>query len=88
MISMAQAKAIAEAAAMAAQIGFTVNKVCRWHEISGSRPVLYLPQGRVESTWIAYIRDVGPAGIGPSKIVVVDDKTGEVVYVGSANDEG
>ena len=55
-------------------------------------PVLYWPSGEPpgfpDGYWTAYLHHEPIDRIGPSTIIIFSKETGEVVYFGSASDEG
>jgi len=52
------------------------------------KPSLYLTRPvRLEDCWVCYL-EPRPMMLASSEIVVASRETGEVVYAGSANDEG
>lgn len=62
-----------------------VREVVRFQELQGRAPMLYATP--LEGRWIAYLaRPI--RGLFSSTILVIDDATGDLVYSGSANDEG
>lgn len=67
----------------------SVTKVHSIGEIDWRPPMIYGQD--LEDCWIAYIERPQPEGgwmIGPSHVVLVSKDSGEVVYDGSAHDEG
>ena len=62
-----------------------VREILRVDELSARRPPLY--GIRLEQCWIAYLARP-PRGLFSSTILVIDDATGDLVYSGSAHDEG
>jgi len=69
-------------------IGSTISDVLRLHEVRFRAPSIFgLPEDRLRDCWIAYV-DKPLRGHSSSEVIVVDAATGEVVYAGSANDEG
>jgi len=89
-----QARAIAEGhlAHLATQgrpTGATgVREVLRLEELRFRAPVIWgFPEDRLRSCWIAYLeRPV--RGLFSSTVILVHGQTGEVLFCGSANDEG
>jgi hypothetical protein len=66
----------------------SIRHVLAIDEIHWARPRIYgLDDDVLSEAWIAYV-DRGLCRIGSSEIVVVSKETGEVLYHGSANDEG
>ncbi|MBS0565779.1 MAG: hypothetical protein JSS59_00005 [Proteobacteria bacterium] len=91
MISREQATQIAEAEALAHQLGERVDRVVLFDEITWREPCLpyfFSPAPDLPQCWIAYIEPSGRPSIRASTIVAVHRETGEVVYRGSAGDEG
>lgn len=52
------------------------------------QPNIYGLRYALEDCWIAYLVSDTPYSIRASDVVIVRDETGEVVYHGSAHDEG
>lgn len=74
-------------ASRAAPPGYYVREISWFDDIRGRRPSAYLAS--FSECWIAFLAtDVGAIGLRASQIVAVRDADGEVIYVGSANDEG
>lgn len=86
MISREQAAEIAEAYAVANRLGFGVLEVRLPEEIEGRMPFVY--SVALDNCWIAYIEPPGPPAVGPSTIVVINRENGQILYGGSAYDEG
>lgn len=89
MISREEAFAIADEVRKERMLGQRVERVLAWHEITNPLPSIYLT-GSIsrDSLWIAYIEPLQLLGLHSSIIVAIDRETGEVVYQGSAGDEG
>ena len=86
MISRGQAREIAERAVSARRLGIGVLDVVSADELRGRTPSIYGVPDLV-GVWIAYVaREL--VGLRASFVVLVSKSTGEVVYAGSANDEG
>ena len=86
MISRAQAREIAERTVSARSLGIGVLEVVSGDELRGRAPSIYGVPDLV-GVWIAYVaREL--VGLRASFVVLVSKSTGEVVYAGSANDEG
>jgi hypothetical protein len=86
MISREQATEIAKRDALAYELGFAIREVLLPAEITSARPRLYnVP---LDNVWIAYVEQVGSFAIDSSRIVVIDRRNGDVLYRGSAHDEG
>lgn len=86
VISRDQAYEIAKQDALDNELGFNVNGVFLPEEITSALPVIYgVP---LENCWVAYIKSPEPLGLRSSIIIIVDRESGEVIYRGSANDEG
>jgi hypothetical protein len=64
--------------------GLAIRDVYSLEEIDFRRPAIY---AQLENCWIAYV-ERPHSGLVSSMIVVVSKNSGEVVYAGSANDEG
>jgi hypothetical protein len=85
-VTREQAHRIATVDAQVHFLGNDIEEVVQVHELSNRRlPMLY--GVNLMNCWIAYVDDESPAQRS-SKIVLVDQITGEVVYRGFANDEG
>lgn len=85
-ISRERAAEIAGADALAHGLGVGVRSVVMPHEITWRRPLPYgVALGR---SWIAYIAQDAALALRSSTIVVVDRENGDVVYRGTAHDEG
>jgi hypothetical protein len=66
-----------------------VWEVLAWDEITWARPRPYGAQASVETTWICNLDEPqAPLMLRSSTIIAVSRVTGQVVYAGSANDEG
>jgi hypothetical protein len=77
----------AEQIAAAHAGGKSIREVRQLHELTAAAPNVYGLRVPLAECWIAYVDRV-PAILGPSQVVLVDRRTGEVVYAGSAQDEG
>lgn len=86
MITRDQARSIAEGEVRAKGFGTGVRGVYLVQELPTRRPNLYLGPP-LDRCWIAYV-DRSGLTVGSSSIVLIDRETGEVLYSGSANDEG
>ena len=84
MISREQAASIAAKAAKALGFGIGVAQVLELPEIDR----LSVYGHDFENCWVAYIAPTDRRRLQPSTIVAVDKWTGQVVYTGSAYDEG
>lgn len=84
MISREQAASIAAEAAKALGVGADVDKVLELAEIDR----LHVYGHDSENCWVAYITHNDLRRLQASTIVAVDKLTGQVVYTGSAYDEG
>lgn len=84
MISREQATSIAAEAAKALGLGTAVDKVLDPPEIDRLRVYGH----DFESCWVAYVTQTDWQTLQASTIVAVDKWTGQVVYAGSAYDEG
>ena len=69
---------------------FKVNKVLAWDEINFRKPCIYYVRPfDIEKCWIAYLD--GPwtgLALKSSDIAIISRDSGEVVYAGTASDEG
>lgn len=89
MITREQAFEIADEARKEHMLGRSVIKVKSWEELGAGAPRLYSTSSMTRnSLWIAYIEPLQQLGLQSSTIVAIDRETGEVIYHGSANDEG
>ena len=86
MILREQAFEIARKDALANGLGRGVQAVMLPEEITSAFPALYGVS--LENCWIAYIEQYGQPAIRSSTIIVLDRESGNVLYRGSANDEG
>ncbi len=86
MISREQAAEIAKSDVLAHGLGIGVRAVLLPEELTGRGPVLYGVD--LGDCWIAYIEQSGGPAQRSSTIVVIGRENGQVVYRGSANDEG
>ncbi len=94
-ITAARAREIAEAHLRSTPVPQTtgrVSDVVRWDEITWRKPAVW---GKEESFWrehwVVYLeKDQPPEGfvLGSSLIIAVHERTGEIGFVGAANDEG
>jgi hypothetical protein len=85
-VSREGARAIAEAYVAQRDVGARrVRNVCALNEATPA-PTLY-DGPDLSNCWIAYV-DTPLRGLQSSTIVLVSRDTGEVLYAGSANDEG
>lgn len=86
VIGRAEARALAAAALREIGEGRSIGQVVRLSELGTAAPRLWdLEIG--PHHWIAFLESSGDA-IQSSTIAVIDDRSGEVVHVGSAQDEG
>jgi D-alanyl-D-alanine carboxypeptidase len=86
MIFRAQAAQIANNAILAHGLGSGVREVYRNNELPFRAPAIYGGPD-LDRCWIVYAeRPV--TGLRASAIVLIDVETGQVLYQGSANDEG
>ena len=85
MIEREQARAVAEAHALSTGSGFGIREVRLLEEV-GRGPTLYNGPD-LTRCWIAYV-ETRRHWLGPSTVILVDRITGDVLYAGSANDEG
>jgi hypothetical protein len=86
MISRGQAREIAESVVISQKLGRGVLNVVSVDEIQGRVPSIYGVPDLV-GVWVAYVaREL--VGLRASLVVLVSRATGDVVYAGSANDEG
>lgn len=88
MISREQARKIAELSAIKNRLGFEISRVVSLDEIPDRLPSAYLTAGSLDRSWIAYVEPVLPLSLRSSNVIVVDMASGEIIYAGSANDEG
>jgi hypothetical protein len=94
-ITAARAREIAEAHLRATPLPRTTGRaseVVRWDQIDWRKPLVW---GKEEDFWkqhwVVYLeKDQPPEGfvLGSSLIIAVHERTGEIGYAGSANDEG
>ena len=82
-----QARLIAERVVAERSLGVGVRDVYLASEITWRRPTLYAGPN-LDDCWIAYVDKWSPPGLHSSLIVLISKRTGEVLYAGSANDEG
>jgi len=65
-----------------------IRDVLRWEEITSRKPSMYMVRPvSLHDCWICYLEPKGMM-LTSSEIIVVARETGEVVYAGSASDEG
>jgi hypothetical protein len=65
-----------------------IREVLGWDEIALRKPSPYTAQPiHLAEAWICYVR-LEAMQLGSSEIVIVSRETGDVVYAGSASDEG
>lgn len=86
MISREHAAKIAKAEAISKSLGTDVSEVLALKELKSRPPSLYGVD--LTGCWIAYIHSGRPPGLYSSTIVAVEQSTGQILYAGSANDEG
>jgi hypothetical protein len=86
MISRDEAAKIAANEAVSLGIGVEIGRVVAASEMMFVAPKVYGVD--LSACWIAYVMPLDNFRIAPSLIIAVDRSTGEVVYSGSANDEG
>jgi hypothetical protein len=77
---------IALADALEHTLGFCISQVMRIGEIKGMLPIAY--PVKLHGCWIAYVEQEFTDWLAQSTIILVDCKTGKLVYRGGANDEG
>jgi hypothetical protein len=66
-----------------------VREVLTWDELTSARPRPYGAPAAVETAWICYLDEPqAPLMLRSSTIIAIARDTGEVVYAGSAEDEG
>ena len=88
MLSREQAREIAEVAVIEHRLGFEIDRVVSLEEVSGRPPCHYLAAGSLDRSWIAYVKPGLPLRLRSSDVVVIDKESGEIIYAGSAGDEG
>lgn len=67
----------------------TVRMVVSADEIAGRRPLTYVVgNGGVEDCWFVYFEQTSCPTLRSSTIMLISRATGDVVYFGSAGDEG
>jgi len=86
MLTREQAYEIARKDALAHGLGSEIQAVLLPEEITSSKPVVY--GVKLENCWVAYIEQSGSPSICSSKIVILERKSGNILYRGRANDEG
>lgn len=84
MISREKAASIASETARSLGLGTGVDKVLELPEIDR----LHVYGHDFKDCWVAYITHTDRWMLRASTIVAVDKQTGQVVYTGSAHDEG
>jgi len=68
--------------------GVGIRKIVSIEEIVWRRPCIYnYPDEKMKNYWIAYV-NIPKEMISSSTILLISKETGEIIYVGSANDEG
>jgi hypothetical protein len=69
---------------------WSVERVVDGSELTGVPPRTDYGAPRIEweKAWVAYCKTPGPVMLKSSDIVVMSKETGEILYFGSANDEG
>ncbi len=87
-----------QAAQMAADVlsaksesgAYDIHHVVRLDEIRGRRPIpdYGVDRGIFEDNWIVYMAPKAFVGLTASTIMVLDQETGQLLYFGSAHDEG
>lgn len=85
-ITRKRAWEIATAAAHDAGLG-AVYDVLAWAENPARKPALYGAGTDLAHSWVAYL-EPPQTKLASSWVVLVDQRSGEVVYVGDARDEG
>ena len=89
MITREQAFEIADEVRREHMLGWSVTRVNTWEELGTGTPTLYFTGDMTgRALWIADMEPLNQFMLQSSMIVVIDRETGEVVYHGSANDEG
>ncbi|MDQ6871216.1 MAG: hypothetical protein M3037_04300 [Gemmatimonadota bacterium] len=86
MVDRESAVRIAEKEIVARGLGTGVRSVLGFDELKVRAPVLYRGPD-LRKCWIAYA-ERPLRGLFASNIVLIDRESGEVLYSGSANDEG
>ena len=92
LITREQARALAEefldrTEGLPRRSGEDITGVYDLREIRWPHPSLYGVSFDLQDTWIVYVRDES-ISIQSSTIVVVSKQTGDILYCGSASDEG
>jgi hypothetical protein len=64
-----------------------IGSVLLAEEIQSRPPLIYGLREPLENCWVAYVHRP-LMGLRPSEIVIISRNTGDVVYSGSAGDEG
>jgi hypothetical protein len=64
----------------------SIREVLSSNEV-GRPPLVYGLRVPIDECWIAYLHSV-PTGIRSSQVVIVSKDSGQVLYFGSASDEG
>ena len=66
-----------------------VGRVLSYEEIDISVPRIYnFPAERLQHFWVAYVEHANRGVLASSLVLLVSKETGEIVYIGSANDGG
>ena len=86
MISREDAAQIALETARANGLGDSLTQVLKLSQVKGRAPLVYGHD--FSASWIAYVDTPDSLCLQSSTIVAIDQETGEVVYFGSAGDEG
>jgi hypothetical protein len=86
MVDREEAHRIAEKEIIARGLGTGVQQVCTVDEITWRRPAIY-GGPELSTCWVAYAeRPI--RGLFSSDVVLISRVSGEVLYSGSAHDEG
>ncbi|MBU4014258.1 MAG: hypothetical protein KJ550_12470 [Proteobacteria bacterium] len=68
--------------------GAGIRNIVSIEEIVWRRPCIYnYSDEKMKNYWIAYV-NIPKEMISSSTILLISKETGEIIYVGSANDEG
>jgi hypothetical protein len=68
---------------------YDIDSVVTVEEVTGRPPVAYIASNEsIVDCWIIYLKPKRIAGLCPSTIALVSKATGNIVYLGSAGDEG
>ncbi|MBV5337046.1 MAG: hypothetical protein J0653_03470 [Deltaproteobacteria bacterium] len=86
MITRDAARALAMYDALRHGLGNTVLDVLLPVEIYGPFPMVY--NVSLDNCWIAYVENSGQPALRSSTIILVCRERGEIIYRGSAHDEG